>query len=71
MMRRTEDHHHKDEDVLLYVRKALALVAEVEPPEALAAAVFTAAVNLYAAKQLFYEQASPLGIDLNRLGAYS
>ena len=53
---RREHHHNTDEQVREYVTKALALVADLEVPEDLRAAVFDKACNLYSTKQILVEQ---------------
>jgi hypothetical protein len=49
---RREAYHNTPEQIREYVRDALAVVDELQPPDDLREAVFTAAVNLRAAKQL-------------------
>jgi hypothetical protein len=59
-MRATEHPHNSDEQVRDYLQAALALVANLEPPDDLRGVCFAKAVDLFAAKQIFYEQAAPL-----------
>jgi len=55
-----EFRHNTDEQVREYVEKALALVAELEPPDDLRGLVFSNACTFYAAKQIVMEQVAPL-----------
>lgn len=57
--RRTETYHSTPEQVREYLRDALAIVAELDPPDDLRAPVFTAAVNLGSAKTIAVEAVAP------------
>ena len=55
------------EQVLEYLRAALELVDELQPPDDLRAVVFTKAADLVAGKQVFFEQTNVGGVlDLGR-----
>ena len=60
-MRRTEEQFQTRGQARDYLRTALELVAELDPPEDLRAAVFAKAADLVSAKQVFFEQVAPLG----------
>jgi len=55
-----ESRHNSDEQVREYVEKALALVAELDPPDDLRGRVFDQACTFYAAKSITLEQVQPL-----------
>lgn len=59
--RRTETYHSTPEQVRGYLRDALAVVEELDPPEDLRAPVFVAAVNLGSAKTISVEAVAPQG----------
>ena len=61
---RQELMHNTPEQVLAYVRAGLAVVEELDPPDDLRAAVFTAAVNLASSKSISLQ---PVGLG-NGLG---
>lgn len=52
-----ELHHNTNEQASGYIAAALAIVAELNVPDDLREAAFTAAVNLVSSKQVVYEQA--------------
>lgn len=68
-MRRTEEMLCSREQVVGYLREALSVVDEIEPPEDLRPAVFAKAADLVAAKQVFFEQAQTLPFDPTLLRA--
>lgn len=51
-----EIHHHTYEQVVSILHGAQAAVDEAEPPEDLRQIAFAKAIDLLAAKQIFYEQ---------------
>lgn len=55
-MRRTEEQHNSPEQVSDYLSTALAIVAEVDPPEDLRGVVLAKAIDLVSGKQIFWEQ---------------
>ena len=57
-MRKTEIPHNAPEQVREYLQGALDLVDELEIPDELAPIAFSKAIDLLAAKQLFFEQAT-------------
>jgi hypothetical protein len=59
-MRTTEHPHNTDAQVQDYLQAALALVADLEPPDDLRQVAFAKAVDLFAAKQIVFEQPAPL-----------
>lgn len=59
-MRRSEQHHNTPDQVEEYLRAALAVTDEIDPPADLRPAMFTAAVNLISGKQLILEQDPPV-----------
>ena len=56
---RHEMFHYTREQVRGHLADALALVAELDPPDALRALAFDKAVNLLATKQIVVEQVQP------------
>jgi hypothetical protein len=59
-MQRQELPNNTIEQVKQYVQDALTLTETIDPPDDLRAAVFTAAVNLIASKQIVMQQPQPL-----------
>lgn len=59
-MRSTEYAHNTDEQVREYLQAALAVVADLELTDDLRVPAFIKAVDLFAAKQIVYEQAPAL-----------
>ena len=62
-------HEHPDntpEQVRDYLRAALELVAELEPPDDLRVATFTKAADLFASKHVTLEQLAPAGLVLGK-----
>lgn len=59
-MLRTEEHHNTPAQVVDYLRTALAIVMELDPPEDLRQIAFGKAVDLLSAKQVFFEQNAPV-----------
>lgn len=57
----TELHHNTPAQVRAYLREALDVVAELDPPDDLREACFQTACNLTSAKQIMMSQ-SPIGI---------
>jgi hypothetical protein len=69
-MRKTEDHHHTAEQVDGYLVEALMMSERHMLTEDVRAAILPTLVSLLSSKQVFYEQAAPVGaIDLNQLRA--
>lgn len=68
-MRRTEIPNNTPEQVMAYVRAALVVLEEVDPPADLREAVFTASVGLISGKQIMMEQPQP--VDLGALRGLS
>lgn len=60
MIHKAEVVHNTDDQVREYLRKALALTDELEPPEDLRAIVFQSAVNLFSSKQVVLQQGPDL-----------
>jgi hypothetical protein len=58
-MRQSEAQHNTDEQVREYLTAALAIVGELDPPGDLRVPLFTKAVDLLSAKQIFFEQPQP------------
>jgi hypothetical protein len=58
-MRQKEYSHNTPEQIRVYLTDALALVAELDPPEDLRVICFEKAVDLHAAKQIIFE---PIGV---------
>jgi hypothetical protein len=54
--RRVETHHNTPEQAREYLREALAIVAELDPPADMRAACFVKAVELVASKSITVEQ---------------
>jgi hypothetical protein len=67
-MHRTEIAHNTPEQVREYLREALAIVAELDPPDDLRPAVFTKAAEYVASKQVMLAQPPPLPAGLVRPG---
>jgi hypothetical protein len=63
-----EEHHNEPEQVEAYLRGALALVEELEPPADLREATFTKAVDLLSAKTLQVAPASGLAVPPSAMG---
>ncbi len=63
-MVKREDQHNTPEQAHAYLAAALALVAELDPPEDLRVACFVKAADLLSAKQLFYEQTAAPALGL-------
>jgi len=61
-MRRTEEPHNTPEQVRGYLDEALTVVRELELDDELRVPAFLKAVDLLAAKQVFFEQPQPLPI---------
>jgi len=55
----TEHHYQTPEQVRAYLREALAVVAELVPPEDLRVACFTKAADLVSAKHVMVEAIQP------------
>jgi hypothetical protein len=55
-MMATEHQFNEPEQVAEYLRQALVIVADIEPPEDLRGICFAKAVELVSAKQVFFEQ---------------
>lgn len=66
-VRYSERPNNTPEQVREYVAEALAIVDELDVPDDLREAAFTAAVNLSASKQVLAEQAGFAGLDLGQL----
>ena len=64
MMRKTEHPHNSSAQVRGYIKEALALVAELDPPAKLAPLVFGKAVDLLAAKQIVMEPLAVHGMQI-------
>lgn len=65
--RKSEDPHHTPEQVRGYLDEAERIVDELEVASDLREIAYAKAINLLAAKQLFYEQIAPMGaLDLSR-----
>lgn len=65
--RKTEDHHHTAQQVRGYLDEAKRIVDELEVSSDLREIAYAKAVDLLAAKQVFYEQIAPIGpLDLSR-----
>lgn len=58
-VRYTERQNNTPEQVRAYLREALAVVAELDPPEHLRAPVFRAAIDLTSSKQVSAEVIAP------------
>lgn len=56
------DHHHSDDEIEGYLVKAIRLIEQRKLTREEGAAVLPTLVNLYAAKQVFYEQVQPAPI---------
>jgi hypothetical protein len=65
-MQRQEQPNNTPEQVREYLRGALAVLDEIDPPAELREAVFTQAVSLISGKQIIF--ASPQPVDLSALG---
>lgn len=61
--RRVEHPHNTPEQIVDYLRSALELVAELNPPDDLRVAAFTKAADLFSSKHVTMEQVVP-GIGL-------
>jgi hypothetical protein len=59
-MQRQEIPNNTIEQVKEYLRDALTVTASINPPKELREAVFVAAVNLIASKQIVMQQPQPL-----------
>lgn len=70
ILQKREIQNYTPEEVREHVVAALNLTAELDPPTALAEAVFVQAVGLYSGKQIIVEQmqTSPNGIQLGGRG---
>jgi hypothetical protein len=67
-MRKTHDHHHTPEEVEGFMLTALDIADRHGLDAEDRAAVLPVLVQLLSSKQVFYEQAAPLGpLDLNAL----
>jgi hypothetical protein len=55
-VQKQEYQHNTPEQVRDYLREALAIVDELDPPDELRAALFVQAVGLLSAKQIVFEQ---------------
>ena len=64
MMRKAEYPHNTSEQVRGYLRDALEIVAELDPPADLAPIVLTKAVDLLAAKQVVMEPIAVGGMTI-------
>jgi hypothetical protein len=70
-MQRQESPNNTPEQVEAYIVAAIALVAELQPPTDLRAAVFEQACQLYSGKQIMLMQPQPVnlgGLDLSGRG---
>jgi hypothetical protein len=65
-MRTTEHPHNSDEQVREYLQAALALIADLDPPDDLRGVAFAKAVDLFSAKQIVFEQ-QPSALALPQL----
>jgi hypothetical protein len=65
-MQRQEQPNNTPEQVREYLRDALAVLDEIDPPAELREAVFTQAVSLISGKQIVFMQ--PQALDLSALG---
>lgn len=64
---RVEYAHFTDEQVIDHLVGAIALVAELDPPEDLRVAVFDHACRMLSSKQVAITAPAPVGIDLSQL----
>ncbi len=62
-MRRQEEHFSTQEQVAGYLEQALGIVADLELDDSLREIAFAKAIDLLAAKQVFFEQPQTIPLD--------